>query len=83
MGPHELLSSYGSIEFREESPIPSLTNLKELHEHFPYMVWINPTPQQYWSRTVAPYISEVMHMEPMSINGILDAAKHLNQIRHF
>ena len=83
MGPHELLSPYGSIEFREESPVPSLNNLKELHHHFPYMVWINPTPKQYWNRTVAPYINEVMHMEPLTINGILGAARHLEQIRHY
>ena len=83
MGPHELLSPYGSIEFREESPKPSLENLKTLHEHFPYLVWINPTPKQFWNRTVASYIQQIMRMEPLSINGILEAAKYMNQIKHF
>ncbi|GIR89854.1 MAG: hypothetical protein CM15mP88_2230 [Pseudomonadota bacterium] len=31
----------------------------------------------------APYINEVMHMEPLTINGILGAARHLEQIRHY
>ena len=83
MGPHELLSPYGSIEFREESSTPGLENLKTLHEHFPYLVWINPTPKQFWNRTVAAYIQQVMHMEPLTINGILETAKYMNQIKHF
>ena len=83
MGPHELLSPYGSIEFREESSTPGLENLKTLHEHFPYLVWINPTPKQFWNRTVASYIQQVIHMEPLSINGILETAKYMNQIKHF
>jgi len=83
MGPHEILSPYGSIEFREESSIPGIENLKTLHEHFPYLVWINPTPKQFWNRTVAAYIQKVMRMEPLTINGILEAAKYMNQIKHF
>jgi uncharacterized protein with von Willebrand factor type A (vWA) domain len=83
MGPHEMLSPYGSIEFREESSTPALENLKTLHEHFPYLVWINPTPKQFWNRTVAPYIQQEIHMEPLTINGILESAKFMNQIKHF
>jgi len=83
MGPHELLAPFGSIEFREESSTPSLENLKTLNEHFPFVVWINPTPKQYWNRTIAPYVQQVFHMEPLTINGILDAAKYMNGIKHF
>ena len=83
MAPHEMLSPFGSIEFREESSTPSLENLKTLHEHFPYVVWINPTPKQYWNRTVAPYVQKVLKMEPLTINGILKATKYMNSIKHF
>ena len=83
MGPHELLSPYGSIEFREESSTPGLENLKTLHEHFPYLVWINPTPKKFWSRTVAAYIQQVIQMEPLTINGIIEAARYMNQIKNF
>jgi len=83
MGPHELLAPFGSIEFREESSTPSLENLKTIHEHFPFVVWINPTPKKYWNRTVAPYIQKVFHMEPLTINGILDSAKYMNGIKHY
>ena len=83
MGPHELLAPFGSIEFREESSTPSLENLKTLHEHFPFVVWINPTPKQYWNRTIAPYVQQVFQMEPLTINGILEAAKYMNGIKHF
>ena len=83
MAPHELLSPFGSIEFREESSTPSIENLKILHQHFPYLVWINPTPKIYWKRTVAPYIQNVCRMEPLTINGILESAKYLKGIKHF
>ncbi len=83
MGPHELLSPYGSIEFREESSTPGLENLKNLHEHFPYLVWINPTPKKFWNRTVATYIQQVIHMEPLTIKGIIEGSKYMNQIKHF
>ena len=83
MAPHELLSPFGSIEFREESSNPSLENLKTLHEHFPYFVWINPTPKKFWNRTVAPHIQKVCKMEPLTINGILNSAKYMNEIKHF
>ena len=83
MGPHELLAPFGAIEFREESSTPSLENLKSLKEHFPFVVWINPTPKQFWKRTIAPYVQQVFHMEPLTINGILESAKYMNGIKHF
>ena len=83
MGPHELMSQFGSIEFREESSTPSLANLKTLHDHFPYVVWINPTPKQYWNHTVAPHVQKIFKMQPLTINGILEAAKYMNGIKHF
>ena len=83
IAPHELLSPFGSIEFREESSTPSLKNLKKLHDHFPYIVWINPTPKKYWGRTVAPYIQKIFRMEPLTLNGILEATKYMNSIKHF
>ena len=83
MAPHELLSPFGSIEFREESSTPSMENLKTLSEHFPFIVWINPTPKKYWKRTVAPYIQKIFRMEPLTINGIIKSAKYFNGINHF
>ena len=83
MAPHELLSPFGSIEFREESSTPSMENLKTLSEHFPFIVWINPTPKKYWKRTVAPYIQKIFRMEPLTINGIIESAKYFNGINHF
>jgi len=83
MAPHELLSPFGSIEFREESSIPSIENLKTLSEHFPFIVWINPTPKKYWKRTVAPYIQKILTMVPLTINGIIETAKYFNGKNHF
>jgi uncharacterized protein with von Willebrand factor type A (vWA) domain len=60
-----------------------LENLKTLHEHFPFVIWINPTPKQYWNRTIAPYVQQVFQMEPLTINGIMEAAKYMNGIKHF
>ena len=83
MAPHELLSPFGSIEFREESSTPSIENLKTLQKHFPYLVWINPTLKKHWNRTVAHYIQKVVKMVPLTINGILSAAKYFKEIKHF
>ena len=83
MGAHELLAPFGSIEYREESATPSVRNLKTLRDHFPYMMWLNPTPAPYWSRTVAPFIQEVMPMEPLTLHGIANAVRTFNQTRHF
>jgi len=41
------------------------------------------TPKQYWNRTIAPYVQQVFQMEPLTINGIMEAAKYMNGIKHF
>lgn len=78
MGPHELLAPYGSIEYREESDTPSIDHLKNLSDHFPHMVWINPIPEQYWPHTLVPVIEKVMPVQPLSLNGIANAVRLMN-----
>lgn len=83
MAAHELLAPFGAIEYREESPVPSVAQLQSLQEHFPYLCWLNPTPQPFWTRTVAPFIQKIMPMYPLTVRGLTEAIRVFNQTRHF
>lgn len=79
MAPQEMLSPYGSIEYREESPTPSIENWRVLHRHFPSMVWINPIGLPHWRYTLAPQLQQLFPMFPLTPNGLHQAVMALNQ----
>jgi uncharacterized protein with von Willebrand factor type A (vWA) domain len=83
MAAHEMLAPFGAIEYREESPVPSIQQLRELKDHFPYLCWLNPTPERYWARTVAPFVQQVMPMYPLTVRGLTDAIRGFESITHF
>ena len=81
MAPYEITHAGGSVEhWNEEAGATWMSRFMGAYEK---IVWINPTPKKYWNRTIAPYVQQVFHMEPLTINGILDAAKYMNGIKHF
>ena len=77
MGPHELLSAYGAIEYREESSTPSIENLQALKTQFTHTVWINPIAKQYWTHTLVPIIQKIMPIEPLTLNGLRNAIRYM------
>ncbi len=79
MAPHELLARYGSIEPREECESPSLEILKQIADHFPKTVWLNPIPLRSWLLTTAEYVMRVMKMYPLTPHGIADAVEFMTR----
>jgi uncharacterized protein with von Willebrand factor type A (vWA) domain len=78
MATYELTSARGSIEhYNEES---GLTWLHKMSEHFPNLVWLNPTNSGYWQYTQSIKIIRDWtenRMFPLTISGITQAMKCL------
>jgi hypothetical protein len=78
MAAYEITSKHGSVEhYNEEAGIVWLNRLKE---HFPYMVWLNPTLPQYWEYTQSLKILREFtedRMFPLTLNGLTQAMKAL------
>jgi uncharacterized protein with von Willebrand factor type A (vWA) domain len=82
MASYEITHKNGSVEgYNEEAGITWLNRLKE---HFPYMVWLNPTLPQYWAYTNSiGVIREFMEdrMFPLTLQGLSQAMKALRDKR--
>lgn len=78
MSPYEIVMEGGSVEhFNKEAGIVWLERLKK---HFSHLVWLNPSPKQYWKYTQSIQIlKEFMgnRMFPTTIEGITKAMKAL------
>ena len=78
MSPIELSHAGGSVEHWNEEP--GLLWLQRMKEQFPYMAWINPTPQKHWeyyesTSMLRKFMDERMY--PMTLEGIGDAMRSL------
>jgi uncharacterized protein with von Willebrand factor type A (vWA) domain len=81
MGPHELVSPYGAIDYLRGEPEPSIDWLRRIAERFPRSVWLNPIPEEDWdrvrgARTISA-IGEVFPMEDLTLGGIKRAVERL------
>ncbi len=78
MSPYEIFYSGGSVEHHnDEAGIKWLNRVKN---HFPNMVWINPTPEYYWNfYETIPLLREFTgnRMFPMTLDGLTNAMKCL------
>lgn len=81
MGPYELLSPYGSINYYGQHPVPSIEWLKMLAGAFPYSVWLNPLPRMYWpfESSTIEYIGDVFYMEELTLNGLKKTVEYLRE----
>ncbi|MEO1452141.1 MAG: hypothetical protein AAFV07_21605, partial [Bacteroidota bacterium] len=82
MSPIELTHAGGSVEhYNQEAGFVWLNRMKE---HFPYLVWINPTPEYQWryyhSTELLRQFTD-FRMFPMTLGGIGDAMKALKDLR--
>jgi uncharacterized protein len=78
MAPYEITSPNGSVE--HNNPESGITWLTRLKNHFPYIVWLNPTITQYWGFTNSIQIlNDFMQkrMFPLTIDGLTRAMKAL------
>lgn len=78
MSPYEIMMQGGSVEhFNKEAGIVWLERLKN---HFSHLVWLNPSPKQYWKYTQSiQMLNEFTgnRMFPTTIEGITKAMKAL------
>jgi len=74
MAPYEITHVGGSIEhYNEEAGAVWMSRLAEAFEH---LVWINPTPKEYWDHSYSiELVREIMEerMFPLSVKGLEDA----------
>lgn len=79
MSPYEITVPGGSVEhWNEEAGAVWLQRVAEIYDH---LVWINPTPEEYWRYSQSTQIIQDIigedRMFPMTLSGIEDAMKEL------
>lgn len=78
MATYEITHSGGSIDFMNREPGANWLN--RFSNHFEKMVWLNPTPKEYWSHTHSTQIIQDLmddRMHPLTIKGIEEAMAYL------
>ena len=80
MSPYEVTYPGGSVEYwNEESGETWLTRMLNIYEN---AIWLNPVPQEYWSRIASTSIIQQVfssRMFPLTIDGIDQAMRELNK----
>jgi uncharacterized protein with von Willebrand factor type A (vWA) domain len=78
MAPSEIYNKNGAIHYFYYNDLPGIAWLTMIKGHFKKCAWLNPRPQQFWSRAdTIPIINEIFPMYPLTINGLTDAIKYL------
>lgn len=78
MAPYEVTHIGGSIEHYNEEA--GATWMSRLTDHFDNIVWINPTPQEYWEHSYSiEVVKELLEdrMFSLSVSGLENAMKLL------
>lgn len=78
MSPYELTHVGGSIEHHNDES--GITWLNRIKEHFPYIVWLNPSNEAYWDGTRSiEIIRKILpdRMFPTTIDGLTRAMQEL------
>jgi uncharacterized protein with von Willebrand factor type A (vWA) domain len=73
----ELFEKYGCIDYYSSNETPGIEWLGRIKEHFPYAVWLNPTPRQYWRHATVEAIGRLFPMYELTLDGLKDAVKAL------
>lgn len=80
MGPYELFSVGGIIDYHEHNTRPGIEWLKAIRQHFPQSVWLNPEPASMWD--YHPTINAIRKLFPMfslSVSGLTNAVGDLKK----
>jgi uncharacterized protein with von Willebrand factor type A (vWA) domain len=81
MAPEELVMPGGAISWESHHTETGLSWLQRLRTHFPYSVWLNPIPAERWDYTWGNYtirkVSEVFHMEDLTLDGLKNTVEYL------
>ena len=80
MATYEITHSGGSIDFMNREP--GANWLKRFNENYDKMVWLNPTPKQYWQHTHSTKIIQDLmedRMYPLTLKGMEEAMGYLSR----
>lgn len=80
MATYEITHSGGSIDFMNREP--GANWLKRFGENYGKMVWLNPTPKEYWQHTHSTkLIQDLMEdrMYPLTLKGMEEAMGYLSR----
>ncbi|MEM7540920.1 MAG: VWA domain-containing protein [Pseudomonadota bacterium] len=80
MSPYEIMSVGGSVEHWNEEP--GATWMARLMSIYPYAVWLNPQPENYWGHIPSiGMVKELMsdRMFPLTLDGLERAMKALKK----
>ena len=80
MSPYELTHPGGSVEHMNQEP--GALWLQRITQVYQSAIWLNPSPQQYWSYTpTIDYIRQLLEdrMYPLTLEGIDEAIKELSR----
>lgn len=80
MATYEITHSGGSIDFMNREP--GANWLKRFSEAYDKMVWLNPTPKEYWQHTHSTKIIQDLmedRMYPLTLKGMEEAMGYLSR----
>ena len=80
MATYEITHSGGSIDFMNREP--GANWLKRFDEAYEKMVWLNPTPKEYWQHTHSTKIIQDLmddRMYPLTLKGMEEAMGYLSR----
>ncbi|MFT6098147.1 MAG: hypothetical protein ACJAYF_000683 [Arenicella sp.] len=80
MATYEITHSGGSIDFMNREP--GANWLKRFNDNYDKMVWLNPTPKEYWQHTHSTKIIQDLmedRMYPLTLKGMEEAMGYLSR----
>ena len=81
MAPSELMMADGNIFWDLRNEEPGITWLERLARKFPYSIWLNPIPENYWEQVYGYQtinrVREVFPMFELSLEGLDKGIKKL------
>lgn len=75
----ELFDRYGCIDYYYSNELPGIEWLRRIKDNYPYAVWLNPTPKEYWRHPTVDAIGRVFPMFELTLDGLKDAIKALTR----
>jgi len=75
----ELMDRYGCIDYYYSNDIPGIEWLRRIKDNYPYAVWLNPTPKQYWRHATVDAVGRMFPMYELTLDGLKDAVKGLTR----
>jgi len=75
----ELFDKYGCIDYYYSNEIAGIEWLRRIGDNYPHVVWLNPTPKEYWRHPTVDAIGKLFPMYELTLDGLKDAVKALTR----